>query len=174
MTLFQSAGGDFEVEIPDALLRDIRSRCNEMYPNETGGILIGAYDRTLRRAQVMEISGPPVDSKSGRTWFRRGVSGLRELCLKFWKRTTKAYYLGEWHFHPGASPVPSNYDIVELNSIANDSLLKCPEPILLIVGGSDERMPVTVTIAKNGCIHGLNVIAGNEPACGASIITPPL
>jgi hypothetical protein len=67
--------------------------------------------------------------------FRRGTSGLQGLLNRFWRREHQ-YYLGEWHFHPDASPVPSRVDNRQLAEIARDLQYRCPEPVLLIIGRS--------------------------------------
>lgn len=102
---------------------------------ETGGILIGEYTPALDCAVVMEITPPPPDSKRGRYWFVRGVKGLRSKLKALWKEKT-GFYLGEWHFHPGGDPDPSETDLIGIKGISESPKYKCPEPILLIIGGS--------------------------------------
>ncbi len=43
--------------------------------------------------------------------------------------------MGEWHFHPQASPAPSSRDSIQMRDIARMLQYHCPEPILLMVGG---------------------------------------
>jgi hypothetical protein len=43
--------------------------------------------------------------------------------------------LGEWHFHPYATPSASADDERQMLTIADDPRYHCPEPILLIMGG---------------------------------------
>jgi len=52
---------------------------------ETGGILVGHYSKTHDVAHVSDASGPPKDSKSGTTWFRRGLYGMQKWLLRLWK-----------------------------------------------------------------------------------------
>ena len=105
---------------------------------ETGGILVGFYTETLDCAVVTTVSGPPADSQSTKTWFARGVRGLQRWLERLW-RTEGDYYIGEWHAHPGAVPVPSLRDIEQLQQIAASELYRCPEPLLLIIGGDLRR-----------------------------------
>ncbi len=51
-----------------------------------------------------------------------------------WKQR-RHYYLGEWHFHPFSLPIPSRIDKMQMMNFANNRLLNCPEPILMILGG---------------------------------------
>jgi hypothetical protein len=47
----------------------------------------------------------------------------------------KEHYLGEWHFHPFAAPSPSSIDYSQMAEIAVSRSWRCPEPVLLIIGG---------------------------------------
>lgn len=49
------------------------------------------------------------------------------------------YYLGEWHYHPNASPKPSALDLKTMVNLSKDEDLGCPEPILLVIGGSSSN-----------------------------------
>ena len=75
-----------------------------------------------------------MDSRSGRTWFVRGIRGLQKTIDRLWTRQHE-YYLGEWHFHPGGAPDPSQTDIEQVQEIAYSEQYHCPEPVLLIIGG---------------------------------------
>lgn len=66
----------------------------------------------------------------------RGTAGLQGWLNRLWNGNERRYYLGEWHFHPGGAPEPSRMDIKQMGKIARSSSYKCPEPILLVVGGS--------------------------------------
>jgi integrative and conjugative element protein (TIGR02256 family) len=110
------------------------SLCRDAKKNETGGIIAGRYTDARDWAIITELTGPPNDSRSGRTWFRRGIRGLQQLIDRLWQRE-RSYYLGEWHYHPFASPNVSGTDISQMRTIAGSDAYACPEPILLILGG---------------------------------------
>jgi integrative and conjugative element protein (TIGR02256 family) len=124
----------FGVTLDHEALGELLRHCMGANGRETGGILIGVYTENFDMALVRKVTGPSPDSQAGRTWFRRGVQGLQELLLDRW-RTQKDYYLGEWHFHPGALPRPSGDDGVQMRSIAQSPPYRCPEPVLVILGG---------------------------------------
>lgn len=107
---------------------------------ETGGILIGHYSEDLRTAIVTRATGPSTDARSGATWFVRGIRGLQELLDKLWGHGQE-YYLGEWHSHPDAAPHPSGRDVSQMREIANSDKYRCPEPILIILGGTRKGDP---------------------------------
>jgi integrative and conjugative element protein (TIGR02256 family) len=109
--------------------------CTRSYPNETGGIIIGFYNETLDCATITEIVFETPDSKKGRTWFFRGIKGIQDNIHKLWS-TERMYYLGEWHFHPGGTSIPSRVDINQMLEIASASNTHCPEPILFLFSGT--------------------------------------
>lgn len=130
-----SRDGRFGIVLPEEQQECIRRECETANGSETGGILVGTYNDAHDCAFVSEVFGPPEDSKGGRFTFFRGVKGLQGILRRIWKEQRR-YYLGEWHFHPGGSPIPSGTDNDQMTSIAQDPLSKCPEPILVILGGN--------------------------------------
>lgn len=134
---FRSSDGTLAVTLPSSRLDEMLAHCRAAGDAETGGILIGRYTERLDRAVVTEITGPPGDSRATRTGFRRGVRGLRALVSTVWRERGE-FYLGEWHFHPGASASPSDVDRAQMRAFAANSLHQCPEPILVVIGGDPE------------------------------------
>ncbi len=131
---FRSADARFHVHVPAATVRRLLYLCCSSGTRETGGILVGRYSATLDCARVSAASGPPTDSIRGPSSFQRGTRGL-QTWLEHWWGSRGDHYLGEWHFHPYALPVPSSTDLQQLQRIARTADYRCPEPILLIVGG---------------------------------------
>ncbi|WP_081436816.1 Mov34/MPN/PAD-1 family protein [Myxococcus xanthus] len=124
----------FRVRIPAATVSRLLYLCRVAGRLETGGILVGRYSDALDCALVSAASGPPPDSKRGPTWFQRGTRGLQAWLERRWA-SRGDHYLGEWHFHPHAEPTPSATDLRQLDAIALSTQYRCPEPLLLIVGG---------------------------------------
>lgn len=126
--------GRFGLAVEAGPLSRILTLCRRAGGTETGGILLGRYSTALDCAIVTSASSAPPDSRSGRTWFQRGVRGLQRLLDRVWREEHR-YYLGEWHFHPSALPEPSPVDIAQMLEIAATAEYHCPEPVLLIIGG---------------------------------------
>lgn len=129
---------EFGVRLPATVIAemyDAFDKCNGM---ETGGILLGKYIGK-NCAEVTAITTAPPDSKAGPTWFKRGVRKLQEMVDAFWNKK-REFYLGEWHCHPNGAAKPSGVDADQMYDIANSRDYKCPEPILIIVGGQPNRI----------------------------------
>lgn len=133
--IYSSDNKEYTVDIDSNLLEDIFQECNKSLNYETGGILIGKYSDDMRTAVISSLSKAPIDSKSGKTSFKRGIKGLIDILNRKWDESGE-YYLGEWHFHPNRSSQPSQTDIGQMKKLSRNIKLKCPEPILLIVGGN--------------------------------------
>jgi integrative and conjugative element protein (TIGR02256 family) len=129
-----SSDGKFGLRVGAAQTSALLNACAAAGANETGGVLVGFYSERHYCAIVTLVSGAAADSRSGRTWFHRGTGGVQDLLDRFWRRRT-GFYLGEWHFHPHAAPVPSHLDHRSMEGIARSPLYNCPEPVLLILGG---------------------------------------
>lgn len=114
--------------------RQIDRECRRSGSVETGGILVGHYSKDESTAFVTEALPPPKDSARGRSWFRRGVAGLRGLLAKRWEREPRSYYIGEWHYHPANIVEPSGDDLSQMQLIGVDRRYRCQEPVMIIVG----------------------------------------
>jgi integrative and conjugative element protein (TIGR02256 family) len=124
----------FGLVLPSDVTLRLHALCVEAGNYETGGILIGRYSPEHDRAIVAKLSGAPGDSSRGTNWFRRGIKGLQPLLIRLWQENK--YYIGEWHFHPNAAANPSPDDSSQMFEFSRTRTLKCPEPVLLILGGN--------------------------------------
>ena len=131
--------GTHGCRIAASVVRALGRMCRDAGDLETGGILVGRYADETMVAHVAEATAPPTDSQRGRTWFTRGVRGLRELLATRWSAKERSHYVGEWHFHPADAIVPSAADFSQMNTIALAYEYRCPEPILVIVGRRSGR-----------------------------------
>jgi integrative and conjugative element protein (TIGR02256 family) len=126
--------GIYGVVIGDGPLKEIERICREAGDEETGGILVGRYTPDRSTAIVREATPPPTDSQKGRSWFARGVTGLRQLLRRRWRSKERRYYIGEWHFHPATVVEPSADDLDQMLRIGSTKEYSCKEPVLLIFG----------------------------------------
>jgi integrative and conjugative element protein (TIGR02256 family) len=137
------------LRLPAEHVKELERLASASGGDETGGLLLGYYTPTLDTAVVSLVTPAPADSRSGRTWFRRGIDGLQSLVQQRW-RARREFDLGEWHYHPNASPTPSGQDVKQMFEIASDPKRRCPEPILLIIGGYPEAWSFSATVFPRG------------------------
>ncbi|MCU1300705.1 MAG: ThiF family protein [Candidatus Sulfotelmatobacter sp.] len=116
-----------------AKLQQIRST---KLPNETGGVLLGAWDLTRRVVYVVDTITAPTDSEERVALFIRGSAGLRDRVKEVWERTGgMLQYIGEWHSHPdGYGTVPSDDDCNVFSWLSEKTHEDGFPPIMLIVG----------------------------------------
>jgi integrative and conjugative element protein (TIGR02256 family) len=145
----------YGLRVPSRILEKMLVFCRMAEGMETGGILVGYYNRAHDCAIVTDSSAAPEDSFCGRRSFWRGISGLQMWLLFLWNRTRRRYYLGEWHFHPRASPEPSSTDVAQMKQNARDPSYNCPEPILLLLAGDPNR---NWSVRSFICIRGNDII----------------
>lgn len=129
-----SSDGRMQLRMDAHHVERILSHCEAAGQAETGGVLLGRYNIRRDTALVLDVLGPPQDSLSGSTWFQRGTQGVQRILERLWS-SRKEHYLGEWHFHPYAAPTPSRVDYAQMIEIATSPSWRCPEPVLLIIGG---------------------------------------
>lgn len=122
--------------------------CRNSNSYETGGVLIGNYSQNQNIANILQITPPPKNSKHSKCSFHRGSGGLKELLDTLWNQGL--YYLGEWHYHPNASAIPSHTDLNQMFDLSINVDLKCPEPILVIIGGNEKGWSISVGVFSNG------------------------
>ncbi len=139
----------FGIRIPARIIQQITDWCENNPSRETGGLLVRRYTEELRTAVVTEALPTPVDSQFGPTWFVRGIRGLNAKLQRRWK-SGRGYYLGEWHYHPTGDATPSRVDNAQMRSISASKQYACPEPILLIVGGTSSAFEVRSYVFPTG------------------------
>ena len=141
---------DITVRLSAVARQTIESEALAAGPHETGGVLIGSYDPDGRIATVTEATMKPRDSRAGRTWFQRGVRGLKGVLRLRWSEGQ--YYIGEWHSHPGGAPEPSGNDIREMQAISKEIGYQCPKPIMVIAGTAGGGVVKLSTSVINGSV----------------------
>lgn len=134
-----SEDAKYGLRIPSQVLQKMLDFCREDQGIESGGIIVGYYNRQHDCSIVIDCSGPPKDSKHGKNFFHRGIHGLQKWINKLWKLGQRRYYLGEWHFHPFGATEPSSVDLLQTKENSESKLYQCPEPIIFILGGSPDR-----------------------------------
>lgn len=123
------------VELSQSLLDEMQTDREKSLPNETGGVLIGAYDIARKRVYAVCQVRAPEDSISSPTSFIRGCANLPEH-LKHIHETTldNLTYIGEWHSHPSANTQRSTDDIKLHRAIVDYNRENCLPGCMMILG----------------------------------------
>lgn len=144
--LFSTRDGHQCVNIISSAIIVMKNEMGKHLPNETGGVLIGKYDRNLRLATIHIATSAPDDSDHGRAFFKRGIKSVLNNLKALQSKRKDLHYLGEWHTHPYNKPTPSKTDNMQMNKFAFDKLYGISSPILIIVGGTPENILWNVSI----------------------------
>lgn len=108
----------------------------DSFPRETAGPLFGEYAAS-KSGGMLDIAtlreAPAAIMQSGLFSCTTDAALMQRLCDERWPQT---YYLGSWHTHPGADPIPSDTDIATAIERACDPAEKCPQHVMLILGGT--------------------------------------
>ena len=129
-----------------------------LFRKKLGGSSLVSIQKSRDWAVVTGVSGAPSDSSAGTIWFHRGTAGLQKWLFRLWQGKHH-YYLGEWHFHPNGLAYPSHVDIDQMHTIATAESYRCPEPILLLIGGDPQerweacRTCLQEEVASRRCIR---------------------
>ena len=125
-------------------------------PNEIGGVITGCYFCDNKKAIIKSFHGPTIDSVGTPYNYVRGKKGLSALMQKLWKKNE--YYLGEWHLHPFSLPTASNTDLTQILEISKMTQYRCPEPILIIIGGDIKNLSYNVYLVTNQVVEKMEEI----------------
>ncbi len=128
--------------ISDEVVRGVFAARTAAGGAETGGILVGTWDRVRRHAYVVGHHGPPLDSLSEPSSFVRGECGVYMTLAHIEESTGgNLTYVGEWHTHPpGYSSKPSVDDKVLLRWIEDVLAFSDVPPLMAIVGEDGLRL----------------------------------
>ena len=134
---WKSRCGRYTVSISDSCFTKTLEMARKHCPDEVGTSLVGCYSDDGFDAFISDMAPVCSDSKSLDNSFWRGIKGLQTLFVELRKSYAgKRYYVGEWHSHPDASPIPSRTDDMTQSAIAADRQANCPESILVVIAGN--------------------------------------
>ncbi len=127
--------GKWMIEISEKLLKDIKNERLQSIPQETGGVLIGAYDLTRKRVYIVCEVKAPEDSISSPNSFIRGCMNLPEQLETIRQRTLgNLSYIGEWHSHINDDTQKSLDDKKLHDAIIDYNRNNCLPGCMMIVG----------------------------------------
>jgi proteasome lid subunit RPN8/RPN11 len=135
------------VEISELILGEMIAIADEAHPLEGGASLYGHYSDDGLIAFVEGLAPQSHDAVRGRFHFRRGVAGLATFFRRLFSKTKGgAYYIGEFHSHPGGIAVPSDVDDAAQFAIADEATCHCSAPVLMIISGEPGQRRIGVFV----------------------------
>lgn len=156
---------DRKVFIPREQYDLLKKEASESNTVETGGMLVG--HRTKHgHYRILRVTGPGPKAKRTETGFEKDVAySQKELERANKDLGKRGLYLGEWHYHPRVSNVPSGRDIQSLAEIASQENYGIDRPIMIILSPQFE---VAVTIHTKGgqCAKLLLCVENPDEASG--------
>ena len=130
--------GGWKIELSLSLLNEMQTDRREALPNETGGVLIGAYDIARKCVYVVCQVTAPDDSISSPTSFIRGCANLPERLDYIYKTTLdNLTYIGEWHSHPSVNTQKSLDDEKLHKAIVDYNRENCLPGCMMILGSDN-------------------------------------
>lgn len=121
------------------VMEKINAHRQSRLPNETGGILVGAYDFSRRRIYIVDTILSPEDSEEYPTAYVRGIRGLKE-ALDVIRQKTAGHllYVGEWHSHPDGHVVAMSDDDKKCFAWLETELSPKGFPALMLIAGNTQ------------------------------------
>ena len=139
--------GGWTVAVSEEVIEGIVQARRAVGASETGGILVGSWDRVRRRAYIVGHYDPPPDSIHSPTGFIRGFVGVYQTLKSVELRTAQNLtYIGEWHTHPpGYTSRPSADDHTLLRWIQEVLVFLDVPPLMMIAGRDGLRLVLGTT-----------------------------
>lgn len=128
------SGQDCLLILPTVCFTQLQKWAQKSSPHETGGTLVGTLSPDRRVATVVEVLHASAAARRSFVTFFRPSDRDDQSLLKLLQQRPNLTYIGEWHTHPNADPVPSGIDRSALAKIANSPNTCTETPIMLILG----------------------------------------
>jgi integrative and conjugative element protein (TIGR02256 family) len=140
-TMIERKIGEWKLLTDRGLLEKLKRLRSAGLPEETGGVLLGAWDLIHRIVYVADTIPAPPDSRKRVTSFIRGCEGLLEKVTHAGMATKgMLQYVGEWHSHPnGYGTAPSDDDRKVFEWITERTAEEGHQPVMAIVGELEAR-----------------------------------
>jgi len=133
--------GDWTVSISRHTFSEIEELRASCLPNETGGVLIGAFDTARKRVYIADHIPSPPDSEEWPTSYRRGIEGLLYQLQEIDRRTAgQLEYVGEWHSHPNGARTIASPDDEKLFQWLAEHQKRDGLPAVMAIAGDQSRL----------------------------------
>ena len=132
--------GKWTVSVAAPVIEKMKAQLQARLPNETGGVLLGAFDTERSRIYVIGVIPSPPDSEEWPDAYIRGVEGLQDRLEEISARTAgQVEYVGEWHSHPPDTDTEASEDDEALFDWLIKHRRKDGLPAVMAIQGEDEK-----------------------------------
>ena len=121
---------------------------------ESGGLLFAEFN--FPQICITEASPPHSSDKRWRTFFIPNRVLQRRLIRSHFKKGL--HFVGEWHTHPMAVPVPSGVDLESMTEAFSKSRHELNYFMMVIVGNSSEKLNLWVSAHNGTTYHQLDEV----------------
>ncbi len=130
--------GGWTIKLSDRIWKYAKELRQAIAPKETGGIIVGSWDRQRQTLYLVGIFDAPPNSVHSNTGFERGSVGVFKTIQELEDSTLgNLTYVGEWHSHPpGVNSIPSSDDKRLLKWIGH-ILDEAEAPAIMMIVGDD-------------------------------------
>lgn len=129
---------DLKIIVNDKILDDIRKYYYLNTNYETGGILLGKFNKENRVVEITEVHELKTNFFSRILYKRSGRKAQKIINRRWYETNGVINYIGEWHTHPNMQAVPSSTDISSLKEITEKVKGVLPGTILIIAGKENQ------------------------------------
>ena len=102
---------NLKIIVKPEVISDLKRYYCSSIKYETGGILLGKFNRNNRVIEIVEVYELKTNFFS-RIFYSRNARKAQKIIDKRWHETDGIInYVGEWHTHPCMQAIPSDTDI---------------------------------------------------------------
>jgi integrative and conjugative element protein (TIGR02256 family) len=134
MRLFRRGRIVGELWIPCVVADRMIAAADQWAPDETGGALAG-YETDDGLVITDLIDAGPRAVRTPSRFVPDGDYQLNEIAKIYEASGCLHTYIGDWHTHPGSSPVYSRVDRSALQTISRSTDGRCARPGMIVLGG---------------------------------------
>jgi integrative and conjugative element protein (TIGR02256 family) len=132
-----------DIWIPRSAIASMVKEADAHFPKETGGVLMGYFNRDKSIAVITDVIGPGLRSIHRRYSFVPDYEYQEKRIAEIYFKAGRLHtYLGDWHTHPGGNTSLSLSDRKALESIAVHKEARAPFPIMILLAGGPYKWEI--------------------------------
>jgi integrative and conjugative element protein (TIGR02256 family) len=127
---------DVTVWIPSRILQTLHSEANRLFPDETGGVLIGYWADDINVVVTAGVGPGPAAIHGRYSYEHDHVWEAAQIALDYERSGRSHVYIGDWHTHPEAvSGRLSRTDRRSLRSVLGSREARLSRALMVVLFG---------------------------------------